>query len=188
MLECGKSGDYSGEHYAESRLEVEERMPGTEPRDLGALLRRYRRQLHLTQAELAACAGVSVDAISLIERGLTRAPQRATIRLLSDALALAPEDAARFAAAARAINRLALPAAPLDDLRDDPPDDPPVDAIPQTLAFLILLPAPRSTLLPRTPVLPSLLGLPHHATTRLLTRRWTPSRKPWHLTARCLCR
>lgn len=169
MLEWGKSGDRSGEHYAESRLEVEERMPGTEPRDLGALLRRYRRQLHLTQAELAACAGVSVDAISLIERGLTRTPQRATIRLLSDALALAPEDAARFAAAARAINRLALPAAPLDDLRDDPPDDPPVDAIPQTLAFDSPLPVPLTALLGREREQAALLALLAQPTTRLLT-------------------
>ena len=65
------------------------------------LLRSYRRQRHLTQAQLAERAGISADAISLLERGLTQAPQQATVRLLSAALLLAPDEAATFAGAAR---------------------------------------------------------------------------------------
>ncbi len=76
-------------------------MPTMDGPNFADLLRRYRRRSRLTQEELAACAGVSPAAISLLERGLTQAPQRATVRLLSDALALTPGEAERFAAAAR---------------------------------------------------------------------------------------
>lgn len=65
------------------------------------LLRRYRRQCQLTQAQLAERAGISSDAISLLERGLTQAPQKATVQMLSAALLLAPDEAAVFAEVAR---------------------------------------------------------------------------------------
>jgi predicted ATPase/transcriptional regulator with XRE-family HTH domain len=65
------------------------------------LLRRYRRERRLTQEELAERAGVSPEAISLLERGLTQAPQRGTVDLLVAAFGLSAEEAAVFAAAAR---------------------------------------------------------------------------------------
>jgi predicted ATPase/transcriptional regulator with XRE-family HTH domain len=54
----------------------------------------------LTQAELAERAGLSERAISDLERGL-KSPHRATIQLLVKSLALRPEDAGHFEAAAR---------------------------------------------------------------------------------------
>src|SRR5262249_57906816 len=55
----------------------------------------------LTQEELAGRAGVSPEAISMLERGLTQAPQRGTVELLAAAFDLTPEEAEIFAAAAR---------------------------------------------------------------------------------------
>lgn len=76
-------------------------MPEADAPDFATLLRSHRRQRHLTQEELAEHAGVSLAAISLLERGLTQAPQRGTVGLLAAALRLIPEDAAVFEAAAR---------------------------------------------------------------------------------------
>jgi transcriptional regulator with XRE-family HTH domain len=63
-------------------------------------LQRYRRARGFTQAELAEQAHISVRAVSDLERGLKH-PQRATVRLLSEALALLPDDARAFDVAAR---------------------------------------------------------------------------------------
>src|SRR5262245_41072894 len=57
----------------------------------GPLLKRLRRAAQLTQAQLAERAGFSVDYISKLERG-AREPQRATVALLADALALSTRD------------------------------------------------------------------------------------------------
>ena len=67
----------------------------------GEALREQRYQSRLTQAELAERAGLSERAISDLERGLKQ-PQRATVRLLIDALHLSPDAAEQFAGAARA--------------------------------------------------------------------------------------
>jgi membrane protein implicated in regulation of membrane protease activity/DNA-binding XRE family transcriptional regulator len=72
-----------------------------EPPSCGALLKRYRVAAGLTQEELAERAGLSVRAISDLERGLHRSPQRETVQLLAAALDLAPADRATFEAAAR---------------------------------------------------------------------------------------
>jgi predicted ATPase/transcriptional regulator with XRE-family HTH domain len=56
------------------------------------LLRRYRREKGLTQEELAAQSGLSMEAISAMERGVTQWPYRATVALLAEALALAPAE------------------------------------------------------------------------------------------------
>src|SRR5579872_1473177 len=80
-------------------------MPAMDAADFAELLRRFRRRCHLTQAELAERAGISADAISLLERRLTRVPQKATARLLCAALELAPGEAALFLAAARGSRR-----------------------------------------------------------------------------------
>jgi transcriptional regulator with XRE-family HTH domain len=55
----------------------------------------------LTQEELAERAGLSVNAISVMERGLTRAPHKDTVELLAEALRLPQEERAEFVAAAR---------------------------------------------------------------------------------------
>ena len=68
---------------------------------LGTLLRRYRMAAGLTQEALAANAGLSVNAISAIERGVSRAPQRETIALLVQALGLQAAERSIFERAAR---------------------------------------------------------------------------------------
>lgn len=54
----------------------------------GELLRAHRLAVGLTQQSLAERAGVSVEAISALERGLRRRPRRETVRLLISALGL----------------------------------------------------------------------------------------------------
>jgi transcriptional regulator with XRE-family HTH domain len=71
-------------------------MSVTNSSNFAALLHRYRHRSGLTQEALAERAGLSRAAVSLLERGNIRAPQRATVDMLSAALALAPEEAAEF--------------------------------------------------------------------------------------------
>src|SRR5215472_7068242 len=77
--------------------------------DIGTLLRRHRRAARLTQEELAERAGVSVDAISALERDVSRAPHKDTIELLAEALQLSGPERGAFEAAAR---HAATPAPP----------------------------------------------------------------------------
>jgi DNA-binding NarL/FixJ family response regulator len=56
--------------------------------DFATLLRGFRVGLRLSQVELAGRAGLSERGISDLERGQRRAPRRATVKLLSDALGL----------------------------------------------------------------------------------------------------
>jgi transcriptional regulator with XRE-family HTH domain/tetratricopeptide (TPR) repeat protein len=63
----------------------------------GLLLKRSRRAARLTQAQLAERAGFSVVYISMLERG-ARSPQRTTVALLAEALALSPSERAAFQA------------------------------------------------------------------------------------------
>src|SRR5579859_5034876 len=74
---------------------------GAEHDGFGDLLRRYRAAAGLTQEDLAERAGLSVQAIGALERGLRRRPHRDTLDLLAAALALSPEQRATFTAAAR---------------------------------------------------------------------------------------
>ena len=75
---------------------------------LGPLLRRHRRAAGMTLEELAETSGVSARAISDMERGRTRAPQRHTLKSLVHALGVAPPDRdAVLAAAAAARERRA---------------------------------------------------------------------------------
>ncbi len=67
----------------------------------GQLLRRYREAAALSQEDLAERAGLSVDAISLLERGGRQRPHRDTVQRLTTALALPPAEQARFTAARR---------------------------------------------------------------------------------------
>jgi tetratricopeptide (TPR) repeat protein/transcriptional regulator with XRE-family HTH domain len=65
----------------------------------GALLRRYRSGAGLTQEELAQRAGLSLRAISDMERGRTARPYFRSARLLADALQLAEPARAELMAA-----------------------------------------------------------------------------------------
>src|SRR5690349_16156727 len=80
-------------------------MPAVSGPDFAALLRRYRRRSGLTQEELAERAGLSRAAVSLLERGSTQAPQKATVDMLSAALALAPEEASELVVKSRRARR-----------------------------------------------------------------------------------
>jgi predicted ATPase/DNA-binding XRE family transcriptional regulator len=70
--------------------------------DFASLLRRHRHAAGLTQEELAERAGLSARGLSDLERGVRRRPHPETLRLLGDALDLAPPQRAALAAAARA--------------------------------------------------------------------------------------
>jgi transcriptional regulator with XRE-family HTH domain len=66
------------------------------------LLRQYRGAANLTQEQLAERAGLSVQAVSLLERGVRRAPRSATVEALADALRLdVPERRGLVAASQR---------------------------------------------------------------------------------------
>jgi predicted ATPase/transcriptional regulator with XRE-family HTH domain len=67
----------------------------------GALMRRHRTAAALSQEELAERAGVSVRAISDLERGVHRAPRLETVRMLADALGLGEDDRASLLVVAR---------------------------------------------------------------------------------------
>src|SRR5690348_9516425 len=70
----------------------------TGPSSFGALLRRDRARVGLSQEELAAHAGMSAQAISMLERGGRQHPYPATLRRLADALGLADTERAAFLA------------------------------------------------------------------------------------------
>jgi predicted ATPase/DNA-binding XRE family transcriptional regulator len=67
----------------------------------GELLAAYRSTSELTQEELAGRAGLSVDAIGLLERGARRSPRSHTVGVLASALRLGPRERESFEAAAR---------------------------------------------------------------------------------------
>ena len=74
----------------------------------GDLLRRLRTAATLSQEELAERAGMSVRAVSDLERGVHQAPRLETVRLLADALHLEATERAGLIAAARP-DRAGLP-------------------------------------------------------------------------------
>jgi non-specific serine/threonine protein kinase len=76
----------------------------------GQALQRYRHGHRLTQAELAERAGLSERTISDLERGLKH-PQRATVRLLIEALGLRSAQADELESAARQRPLLPQPSA-----------------------------------------------------------------------------
>ena len=67
----------------------------------GDIIRVHRDAANLTQEELAEKAGLTPQAISLLERGERRRPHKYTVRKLAEVLGLAGEDLARFEASAR---------------------------------------------------------------------------------------
>jgi tetratricopeptide (TPR) repeat protein/transcriptional regulator with XRE-family HTH domain len=78
------------------------------PDAFGSLLRRLRTGVRMTQEGLASAAGLSLRAVSDLERGVATTPHRDTVRLLADALHLLGPVRAEFEAAARG------PAAPAE--------------------------------------------------------------------------
>jgi transcriptional regulator with XRE-family HTH domain len=69
-------------------------------REFGPVLRRYRVGAGLTQEELAQRAGLSVRAVSDMERGRTWKPFLRSVRQLADALGLPPAERSLLIAAA----------------------------------------------------------------------------------------
>lgn len=69
-------------------------------RPFGEQLRRFRERAALTQQELAERFRLSTDAISALEWGIRRRACPQTIRLLSSALVLTPEERTALKAAA----------------------------------------------------------------------------------------
>ncbi|MGH2448895.1 MAG: ATP-binding protein [Chloroflexota bacterium] len=74
---------------------------GTDAAEFGTLLRRLRREAELTQEQLAERAGLSVRSIGDLERGVSKAPYRATVQDLADALDLAEHEKRALMATSR---------------------------------------------------------------------------------------
>ena len=89
-------------------------MEGGAPRSFGAQLKALRQAAGFTQEELATIAGLSVHAISSLERGERRRPHAETVRALSAALDLTGTMRDALLGSARAPAR----STPVDQLRD----------------------------------------------------------------------
>ncbi len=76
-------------------------MADQDPMTFGGLLRRLRTDAGLTQEELAEATGLSVRAVSDLERGVNRTARKDTARLLADALGLTGLARAEFEAVAQ---------------------------------------------------------------------------------------
>jgi transcriptional regulator with XRE-family HTH domain len=79
----------------------------------GGLLRTHRAAANLTQEELAERSGLSVHAISMLERGVRRAPRANTVELLAGALKLDASQRELLVAAARGHPEPAAPVRPM---------------------------------------------------------------------------
>src|SRR5262249_40243424 len=78
-----------------------EMMKASAPGAFGAQLRSFREAAGFTQEELATIAGISVHAVSALERGERRRPHVDTLRALSAAFDLSGPRRDAFLAAAR---------------------------------------------------------------------------------------
>ncbi|MEV5963964.1 tetratricopeptide repeat protein [Kribbella sp. NPDC051952] len=79
---------------------------------LSELLRGFRIRAGLTQAALAEKAGLSEQAISVLERGTRSRPRIATVHSLTAALGLTADEAGQLLSVARSKSRPAKPPAP----------------------------------------------------------------------------
>ncbi|MDX6283551.1 MAG: hypothetical protein QOH03_4622 [Kribbellaceae bacterium] len=86
--------------------------------DFATLLHRYRRAAGLTQQKLAELTGVSLAAISALERGVRRFPRAETVNALAYAMGLTAAEREAFANAARRRGRVA--SEPVDSLAGGP--------------------------------------------------------------------
>jgi transcriptional regulator with XRE-family HTH domain/tetratricopeptide (TPR) repeat protein len=71
-------------------------LPAQTALSFGKVLKLLRTAIPLTQKELASKAGLSERGISDLERGVNRKPQQETLRVLAEALGLAPDRRALF--------------------------------------------------------------------------------------------
>lgn len=95
----------------------------TDGESVGALLRSHRQAAKLTMEELAEASGVSARAISDMERGHSRRPQRRTLKAIIDALGLDREGERGLLSAAAAARETLVPRAPgFCELRRDVTD------------------------------------------------------------------
>ncbi|GAA1223911.1 helix-turn-helix domain-containing protein [Pseudonocardia alaniniphila] len=92
-----------------------------ESAELGELVRAFRHAAGMTLEDLAERSGVSVRAISDMERGRSRNPQARTVMALADALRLPDDDRKLLLHAARTGRSRPAPA-PLCELPPDIPD------------------------------------------------------------------
>ncbi|MET9270565.1 NB-ARC domain-containing protein [Kribbella sp. NPDC003557] len=99
-------------------------MSGSAAPTLSELLRTFRVRAGLTQAALAEKAGLSEQAISVLERGTRSRPRIDTVRSLTAALGLTTDEAQRFLAVARGKSRSPAPAAPKDPVPAEPAPTP----------------------------------------------------------------
>jgi transcriptional regulator with XRE-family HTH domain len=77
-----------------------------------ALLKGYRQARGLTQEALAAAAGLSRDAINLLERGARRSPRHDTVARLARALKLSSDERTRLLGARASVPTAREPASP----------------------------------------------------------------------------
>ena len=113
----------------------------------GDLLRRRRDAAGLTQEDLADRTGLTSQAISLLERGERRRPQRYTVRKLAEALGLEGRELAEFESASRGASARRR----------------------TSEASLRALPAPSTPLVGREEEVAAVAGLVAHEEVRLLT-------------------
>ncbi len=84
----------------------------TDGESVGALLRSHRHAAKLTMEELAEASGVSARAISDMELGHSRRPQRRTLKAIIGALGLDREDERALLNAAAAAREIPVPRVP----------------------------------------------------------------------------
>lgn len=113
----------------------------------GAWIKQRRRELDLTQKEIARQIGCASSTIEKIEQGVLR-PSRQIAALLAEQLEISPEEYAAFVQWARLAPSRALPAAPL---------------------LFTTLPIPLTRLIGREDDLARLYSLLSHVDTRLVT-------------------
>lgn len=103
---------------------------------LGGLIRHYRAAAGLTQEGLAVRAGLSVRAVSDVERGRTRRPHQQTILVLTQALGLGEAETREMTALGRGLMS-AAPAAGPPPAQLGPPQQGVDLAVPQQLPMAI---------------------------------------------------
>lgn len=127
----------------------------------GALLRQARRAAGFTQKELAARARISADAISVLERGLTRAPHQETLDLLAEALQLTPVERVQWEQATRGMRLPGFAPEPPNGMNQAPACPPP--------GITRQLPIPATPLIGREQEVQAICALLQRPEVRLLT-------------------